>query len=217
MAEGTTLLLGAAERLPDTRLHEPCALPDWTGRHLLAHVALNAEALTNLVTWARTGVETPMYSSPQQRDTDIETGAKLSVPELRDRMVETAVAFDAELAGLTDEQWHAEVRTRQGRAITGEEIPWMRAREVMVHAVDLGAGLGFEDLPDGFLAGLIDDIVAKRSGEEPGLVLIATDHSGRWTLPGPGSAEVTGTLPGLAAYLAGRPTDVTGPALAAWL
>jgi maleylpyruvate isomerase len=217
MAEGTTLFLGALERLPDTRLNEPCALAGWSGRHVLAHVALNAVALTNLVTWARTGVETPMYSSPHQRDTDIEAHAELSAAELKDRVVETAVALDAALAGLTEQQWHHEVRTRQGRAVPGEEIPWMRAREVMVHAIDLAAGLGFDDLPPDFLASLIDDIVAKRSAEELGLVLVATDHPGRWHLNGPGTTEVEGTLAGLTAYLAGRETDVAGPDLPAWL
>lgn len=211
MAEGTTLLLGALDALPDTRLAEDCALPGWTGRHLAAHVALNAEALMNLVTWARTGVETPMYSSPTQRDTDIEKDAQLSAPELRDRVVETAVALDASLAGLTGPQWLQPIRTRQGRAVTGEEIPWMRAREVMVHAVDLNAGVTFADLPGDFLESLIDDIVAKRSGQEQGLVLVATDRDRRWTVAGGSAAEVNGTVAALAAYLAGRPGDEVGP------
>src|SRR6185295_13764235 len=68
MAEGTTLLLGALESVPDAKLSDACALPGWSGKHLVAHVSLNAEALMNLATWAKTGVETPMYSSPTQRD-----------------------------------------------------------------------------------------------------------------------------------------------------
>jgi maleylpyruvate isomerase len=222
MAEGTTLLLGALQAVPDAQLSDPCALPGWSGRHLIAHVSLNAEALMNLATWARTGVETPMYSSPSQRDDDIERDAKLPVAELRDRVVETAVALDASLAGLTESQWAQPIKTRQGRAVTGEEIPWMRAREVMVHAADLGASVGFADLPPDFLASLIDDITAQRDGA--GLVLVATDQDRRWTVPGEPSTEVHGTLAGLAAYLSGRETtDVAGaggrlvPRLGPWL
>jgi maleylpyruvate isomerase len=218
MAEGTALLLGALDALPDNRLAADCALPGWSGKHLAAHLAFNAEALMNLATWARTGVETPMYSSPEQRDTDIEQGAKLPAPELRDRVVETAVALDAALAGLTEEQWLHPIRTRQGREVTGEEIPWMRAREVMVHAVDLNAGVGFDDLPGDFLESLIEDIAAKRAGE--GLELVATDRDRRWTVTGDPRAEVSGTVAGLAAYLAGRPTDglsASAPSLGPWL
>ena len=221
-AEGTTLLLGALQAVPDAQLSDPCALPGWSGKHLVAHVALNAEALMNLAGWARTGVETPMYSSPAQREDDIEREAKLPVAELRDRVVETAVALDASLAGLSESQWGRPIRTRQGREVTGEEIPWMRAREVMVHAVDLAASVGFADLPADFLASLIDDIAAKRAGE--GLVLVATDQERRWTVPGEPANEVHGTVAGLAAYLSGRETgDVAGaggrlvPRLGPWL
>ncbi len=42
---------------------------------MLTHVARNADAMINLLTWARTGVPTPAYASDQQRDADIEAGA----------------------------------------------------------------------------------------------------------------------------------------------
>jgi maleylpyruvate isomerase len=218
MAEGTTLLLAALDALPDNRLAEECALPGWSGKHLIAHVALNAEALMNLATWARTGVETPMYSSPTQRDADIETQSALPAPELRDRVVETAVALDASLAGLTEQQWRQPIRTRQGREVTGEEIPWMRAREVMVHAVDLNAAVRFDDLPGDFLESLIADIVGKRAGE--GIELTATDKDLSWTVSGEPKIEVSGTVAGIAAYLAGRGSEGLSrpaPPLEPWL
>ena len=43
-------------------------LPGWTVGHVLTHVARNADAYTNLLTWARTGVETPAYASPEARE-----------------------------------------------------------------------------------------------------------------------------------------------------
>ena len=39
---------------------------------MLTHIARNADALTNLFTWARTGVETPMYPSREVRNATIE-------------------------------------------------------------------------------------------------------------------------------------------------
>jgi maleylpyruvate isomerase len=216
MAQGTKTFSAALAALPDDRLDQPTALPGWTGKHLLAHVAANANALVNLAHWARTGEETPMYSSPQQRDADIETGATRWATELRAWATQAAETLHARLAELDEQQWARQVRTAQGRTVPADEIPWMRAREVMVHAVDLAAGVGFDDLPADFLAALLDDITGKRSagGEDRELILTATDHHGTWIVAGTGDpAPVSDTLASLAAYLSGRATGgVTGPA-----
>ena len=42
---------------------------------MLAHLARNADGCVNLLTWARTGIETPQYRSAEQRDADIAAGA----------------------------------------------------------------------------------------------------------------------------------------------
>jgi len=65
----------AGTRQYDADLDRPSALPGWTRRLLLAHVASNAQAIGRLLTWANTGVETPTYASPTHRAADIELGA----------------------------------------------------------------------------------------------------------------------------------------------
>ena len=104
--------------------------------------------------------------------------------------------------------------TAQGRTVPASETPWMRAREVMVHAVDLGIGVTFEDLPSDFLVALCDDIAAKRSAAAgspsagPALAVEATDTPSRWDVAGVGEpVHVEGTLAAVAAYLSGRSTD----------
>lgn len=227
MEEGTSLFFGALARVSDDRLAGPASLEGWTGKHLLAHVAANADALLNLVAWARTGEETPMYSSPTQRNADIEAGSQKPAGELRQWAEEAADRLAKGLSELTAEQWAREVRTAQGRTVPATEVPWMRAREVMVHAVDLDASVGFQDLPADFLASLVDDIAGKRSagGDGPALVLASDDSDHAWTVLGTGDpTTVTGPLAGLTAYLAGRgssdvATDGGGPApdLPPWL
>jgi maleylpyruvate isomerase len=222
VAQGTAHFSGAMATMPDRRLEQATTLPGWTGRHLLAHVAANADALVNLATWARTGVQTPMYASPSQRDEEIESGSRRPLAELRSWVAGSAAALDVALGRLGSAHWERAVRTAQGRTVPASEITWLRAREVMIHAVDLGAGVGFDDLPAGFLAALIDDITARRTaaGDGPALTLAATDHFGTWRVAGPGEpTAVIGTVAGLAAYLAGRPTrGVAGaPALPRWL
>lgn len=216
--EGTKLAGDAMAGLTEESFGRPSGLPAWTRQHLVAHLAANADALRNLVHWAATGERWPMYASAEQRHADIAARAARTGAELVADFDRSAAALDAAMAGLSDTQWRAEVVTAQGRTVPAAEIPWLRAREVLVHAVDLDAGVAFEDLPADFLLALVDDIVAKRNrdGHGPALEVAPTDSPRRWTLTGRGPATTaTGPLASLAAYLAGRRPGV--PQLPPWL
>jgi maleylpyruvate isomerase len=189
--EGTRLVGDSLGGLDD--LTAATALPGWTRAHVVAHLAANAEAVGNLVRWAATGERTPMYSSPDQRAADIERGSTLGRAELVAWFGASASALDAAMDELTEDQWRARVLTAQGRDVPASETPWMRAREVLVHAVDLDAGVGFCDLPAGFLEALVADVIGKRGAE----------------------ADVTGPLAGRAAYLTGRADGATAGVLTA--
>lgn len=228
VAHGTKLVHDAIAGMSDETMARQSPLPGWTRKHVLAHIAANAEAVGNLVHWAATGEETPMYRSAEQRAADIEAGAQRSADELRDWFTVSAERLAAAMAELTEEQWAHEVVTAQGRTVPASETPWMRSREVLVHAVDLDAGVTFADLPADFLAALGDDIVAKRSatGDGPALVLEAGDADVRWEVAGTGDVTtVRGPLADLVAWLSGRPTstpltDTTGgpaPELGPWI
>ncbi|MCI3270724.1 MULTISPECIES: maleylpyruvate isomerase family mycothiol-dependent enzyme [Streptomyces] len=221
---GTALFLQAAD-LDDAGLDAPSALPGWTRKHLVAHVAANADALGNLVHWAATGERTPMYTSSEERAAGIERGAGMVAVELATWLRRSAEALAAAMASLDDAQWQSLVVTAQGRTVPATELPWMRSREVCVHAVDLGTGLTFADLPTGFLAALGYDVVAKRTKEHgPALRLEATDTAASWELPGEGEPTVlAGPVHEITAYLTGREhvlTAVDGgpaPTLTRWL
>jgi maleylpyruvate isomerase len=217
--DGTKPLLEAADR---GELGAASALPGWTRRHVVAHVAANADALGNLVHWAATGEPTPMYSSPAARAAGIERGSRLPDHELLAWLRGSAESLEAAMSDLTDEQWQTTVATAQGRPVPATEVPWLRAREVWVHAVDLATGTSFTDLPADFLTALAGDVVHKRAGTGPALVLEAGDQ--RWDLPGDGTpVRVAGPLAELVAYLTGRPHALTTadgtsvPRLPAWL
>ncbi|GGT38074.1 maleylpyruvate isomerase family mycothiol-dependent enzyme [Nonomuraea spiralis] len=224
-ATGTALLLDAVAGWGEEQYLAPSGLPGWTRKHLVAHVAANADALRNLVRWAATGERTPMYSSRRQRDADIEAGSRRPAAELDAWLRSSAERLAADVAELDGDRWSAEVVTAQGRTVPATEILWLRSREVCVHAVDLATGLTFAGLPAGFLAALADDVAAKRAAAAgPAVVLSAADTGDRWELPGEGGpTTVEGPLAGVAAYLAGRPHDLTdsdgspAPSLPAWL
>lgn len=193
---GTDLLHRALDGTDDARLEQPSLLPGWTRKHVLGHVAANADALLNLAQWASTGVETPMYASPDQRNADIEQAAGARARDLRRWFARSAETLDSALDALDENQWRASVVTAQGRTVPATQIPWLRAREVCVHAVDLDLGLEFDALPESFLCALREDVLVKRG--EP--------------------LDPTGPLDQVVAYLTGRPHRLTDvPALGPWL
>lgn len=179
MADGTTLFLGTLAGLDDERLDSPTGLPGWTGKHLVAHVHYNALALCRLASWAATGVENRMYKSPEQRGREIEHGATLPARELRALVRASANELAGALAALSPQAWENEVVTAQGRTVRATEIPWMRVREVYVHAVDLGGSASFADVPGEVLAALLTDVIGRRckAGEGPSLAAWLTGRS----------------------------------------
>jgi maleylpyruvate isomerase len=183
--DATTLMLRAVDQLDDVAFASPSALADWTFGHIVAHLHLNAEAIGRLVTWARTGVKTPMYASAAQRAADIEAASSLAPAELRRLVHGSAEALTEAFDSLTPQMWTNTIVTGQGRTVPATELVWMRFREVAVHGIDLGTGVTFADLPTDAVAKLVDEIVAKRLAAGEG--------------------------PTLAAWLSGRPGPVLGP------
>jgi maleylpyruvate isomerase len=86
-----------------------------------------------------------MYTDGEQRSVEIERTAALSASTVREDLASTAETLDDALSALTARQWHAQVRSALGRAIPAAEVPWMRIREVWLHAVDLDADATMSD------------------------------------------------------------------------
>lgn len=201
---GTALCHEAIDGLDEAAYDASSLLSGWTRKHLVAHLATNAEAVGRLLHWARTGERTPMYSSPEQRTADIDAGSRRSGRQLAAWFDRSASALSYGLTAMTPTDWNSEVVTARGRAVPASEAPWMRARELLVHAVDLGTGTGFADLPEPFLTRLRQEILAHRAGED---------------VP-----DLVGPLPELTAHLAGRPSSgvrtaagAPAPTLTPWL
>lgn len=216
---GETRLAALVASIPDAEFDGATLLPGWSRRVLLGHLARNADALGHLLRWARTGVESPMYSSGEQREADIRSSATQSAAALRADVAAAAERLRGDAEELSDEQWEAPVRTAQGRPVPAAEVPWMRCREVWVHAVDLDAGFTFADVPPQVTAALIDDVLMmwERRGEPVDLSLQATDTGQRWRAGGAGR-ELAAPLAELAAVLTGRAAAATGwPPLPGWL
>jgi maleylpyruvate isomerase len=217
----------AAERTMGTALgrlvpHEyagPSLLPGWTRAHVLGHLAGNADALVNLLAWARTGTETPMYASAEAREAEIARRAALAPAELADEVLDATRRLARAVADLPEAAWGVEVRTFRGRTVPASEVLWIRAREVWVHTVDLDAGVGFADVPADVLGALVDEVFGHwaREGVTPPLTVFAGDRE--W---GSDGIAVAGPLPEVAGWLTGRTAgeglraDGPLPALPGW-
>ncbi len=225
--DGAAHLRGLMARMADEAFRAPSLLPGWSRAHVLTHLARNADAMGNLLTWARTGVETPAYASDEARDADIAAGAARPPAEVRADVVASSDRLAAAVRAMPAPAWSAVVRTRQGFELTAADVLWWRAREMWIHAVDLDVGASIADLPAPMLRELIADVVRGVGPKDgcPSLVLRATDGPGEWVLGDGSAGEVRGTTAGLATWALGRSRGKDlrtaegrrPPALPAWL
>jgi maleylpyruvate isomerase len=210
VSAATDRLLETLRTLGDDDVRRPSRCAGWTRGHVATHVARNADGLVNLLTWARTGVETPMYADRAHRDADIEAGATRSSLDIETDVEASAERFLAACAEVPETALGAVVRLGSGREIPARDIPWTRWREVELHHVDLDAGYELSRTPAWGLARLLDEtaamFAARAAHGGPGLEveLVATDHDGRWTVGEAPGVTVRGTLPDLVGWVTGR-------------
>lgn len=190
----------------DAAIAAPSRLPGWTRGHLLAHVSRNADGLTNLLTWARTGVVTPQYATPDQRERDIVAGAPRGHAEHLADVRASAQRFADAAGEMTAEAW-VTILDIPGAPQPAARVVWRRLREVEVHHVDLAAGYSHSDWPLAFGHRLLHEVAAEFGGRDdaPALVLCPGD-SGHELVIGEraGAPAVSGTACALAAWLIGR-------------
>jgi maleylpyruvate isomerase len=209
--DGQSLLDKAVAGMASDAVASPSALPGWTRGHLLTHLSRNADALVNLLTWARTGIRTPMYATPEQREADIEAGAGRPLADQVDDLRGSARRFAEAATALPADRWSAVVTSAQGREIPASEVPWLRVREVWVHLVDLDLGYRMGVLPTELASTLVRDVCGWRSRK-----------TGEPIEPVPdgvqfGQTLVRGTPDRLAGWLTGRELDGELPRLPRWL
>ena len=161
-----------------------------------------------------------MYPSREARDAGIAETAGLPAAELRGDVLAATGRLATSMHDLPEAAWSAQLRTMQGQAVPAAEVPWMRAREVWVHSVDLAAGVTFADVPDEVQATLVDEVFEhwQRRDEVPDIAVFAGDRE--W---GNGALGVAGPLPAVTAWITGRSTgeeltaDGALPPLPRWL
>ncbi|EMD22695.1 maleylpyruvate isomerase N-terminal domain-containing protein [Amycolatopsis azurea] len=216
-----------ARGLDETAVRAPSALPGWARAHLMSHVARNADALGNLLNWAKTGVETPMYATATARDEGIEAGAARSAEEIVADVVDSGERFTDLAASLPDDAWTGEARDRLGRTMTGEGVLGKRLSEASIHLVDLDFGYDFARVAA--LLGsefevVVSIAIASYGDGLPAVLLVAVGDDGtrrEWRMGTGDAVKVTGSPGDVLAWITGRgdgsTLDGEVPPLPHWL
>ena len=227
VAESTDRLLATADGLADAQAAAPSRLPGWTRGHVLTHLARNADGFRNLLTWAGTGDETPMYPSEEARDRGVEEGAGRSAAELAADVRVSAAALAAAAQDLPARAWDALV-ARRGVTYPAREILSGRLVELEFHHVDLDTGYRPADWPASFVAATLGRVARDFAGRADAPACLARPDGLDAVYPigpaGPDPASPPPASPDPSSPGPGRPDQarqvtVSGPPaiLLAWL
>ncbi|MBB5156651.1 maleylpyruvate isomerase family mycothiol-dependent enzyme [Saccharopolyspora phatthalungensis] len=223
----TRRLLDTVAELDDLGVHRPSLLPGWSRAHVISHLARNADGVSNLLIWARTGIEHPMYASGEDRDRAITAGAARNHRLLLEDLAASCDRFEQAAHTLPDTAWTAEIADAVGDPMPAHHMLRLRLLEVWVHLVDLDHGFDFADIPLPDLEQLLEDAVQQFGGrpDVPALSVEVDfgDHRRTWDLRGTTSppSRVRGAPGPMLGWLLGRtgPEHLEGdpPGLPEWL
>lgn len=205
LQESSQRLVRTVDGLSGDDWSTPSDLPGWSRAHVVAHLALNADALGDALVGVY-GEEgpVPMYPSQEARDADIEKLAGAEPSELRARLMAGVTEFADAAAGMPDDAWDARIeRTPGGPTFRAGSAVGMRWREVEIHHVDLGAGYDRSRWPPEFCRALLDAMARREAWREP-FRTDPTDLDGTWTCGDGTGPTVTGTAADLGWWLTGR-------------
>ena len=181
-------------------------LPGWTRAHVVAHLALNGEALGSVLHGAIDHAQVPMYASQESRDTDIEELSQGDPVVLRDRLLGSLTTFVDAVRSVPEEAWDSGFeRTPGGPTYPLDAVPLMRVREIEIHHADLGLDYTADDWPPAFAEVVVGSMVGRLEPTEAFRVT-PLDSQRTWDVgpAGDDAPVVTGPVAHLAWWLTGR-------------
>jgi maleylpyruvate isomerase len=223
LQDATRRLVRTVDELPDEAFDGPSLLPGWARRHVIAHLALNAEGLGRALNGLAEGEQVPVYDSDEARDRDIVELAKAAPAELRQRLLAATEMFARAVESLSSDQDGMRVlRTPDGPRWPAPTTIGKRHREVEIHHVDLDVGYTRSDWPTAFVEEVITQFTA-RLRKQADFTVKSADSGRTWVVGTGGDPVVSGSGADLAWWLTGRgdgeglsSSTGTRPAVPSW-
>lgn len=225
LTEAGQRLVRTVDGLSDDEWRAESLLPGWSRASVVAHLALNGEALRDVLVGACEGEPVAMYSSQEARDADIEELAHAEPAELRERLLAVLTTFQEATVAVPDDVWQGRFeRTPAGQTLPLDSVPLMRVREIEIHHADLGSGYTADQWPHRFSETVVDGMV-RRLDSQTRFRITPLDSERSWDVGDvdDDSGVVTGPVAQIAWWLTGRaPGDQVAysrgdlPTIGAW-
>ncbi len=200
--DATQTLVQTVDGLTDSQWSEPSLLPGWTRAHVVAHLALNAEALAAAVDSLRTDRVLPMYPSNEIRDADIAELGGGRIEPLRERFFASCSVWQEAMEEVDPDRLGTLVdRVPGGPSFPASEVVDMRWREVEIHHADLGAGYTQADWTAAFADYLLAVAAWDRGADHDLLLRTPVGDAAVGAGTGP---VINGSVADLAWWLVGR-------------
>ena len=202
MQRESGMVMATVTSLNDDELSTPTKCAGWTRAHVIAHLALDAEAMTNLATWAATGREHPDYASKEERNAGIEAAAGQSAAELAGALARANDRLVAALEALKDGAQVPTLPTLLSGEANAFSLPARRTTELIVHHDDLDTTWEWHEADPEAILDAIEVCVLRlqASPDSPGLQIVAGE--GEEWIVGDGSYRIEGYYEELLPFLA---------------
>ena len=189
---------------------QPSGLPGWTRAQVVGHLAGNAYGMVNLCEWAASGVETPMYPSPEDRAAEIDRRAVPALARARRRRPRgRRGAGRPARPTCRSRSAPGALRLGSGAPVVAADLASTRIREIEIHRVDLAAEYQPVDWAEPFTMRTLGQVTPFfRSHRDVPVQMLRSVDSGRCWEVGThrsGPARHRGRPAGLAARTAPRP------------
>jgi maleylpyruvate isomerase len=149
--QATQRLIDQARVITEPDLRAPSLLPGWTRARVLAHVALGADAMRDLLAGVRDGQDRPGPSA-EAHAAGLGHAESQRPEQLAADLAGSAMALRTVARGLPGDRWQAPVRVPGLAAFPAAELLVRRLVEVELHHSDLGTGYGPAGWPAAFAA-----------------------------------------------------------------
>jgi len=197
---GTAYFTRVLNGISDAGLDMASAIPGWSRRHLVAYVAYQARQLALAIEAVHDGTPVPVLDAETMSQL-VADGATLPAHALRNLVHHSEVHLNVSWRDLRAEAWDASINW-SGKQVLLRATPWIRARSVWIHAVDLAGQGSFHDFPPSLLDVMMDDLERQ---EALGGGLVRRDSSDRWIVsPDATGASVSVHPRDIVRWLSGR-------------